>query len=784
MLSLAIRYLNGWAMAAADGAKKEQAEWPPHPDRVFMALAAAWFETGEDPAEGAALRWLEAQPAPAIVASDFSHRRVVTSYVPVNDAVTSRKPPAEHDLTTLKGAGLDVLPEFRSRQPRAFPVAIPHDPTVRLVWDEPIPDEHRTPFEHLLSKVTHVGHSASLVQAWIDDGEIEPTWVPTSGLAEHRLRVSHRGRLEMLKLQMNRDAWLRYHDLKAGIDYAKSELKEMVQPPRADWNGFPDVLILANETDVKQNPAYRAAKSGDAHAAAALIGDLVTNDSLESVRRLVAATCEAGMPTLVAAHAYEHQGVNAIPSALAEVLSEYLRCDYAEGVVQTNVVFHTGADGYGRLARQAVFDGKVEKGRDYLLVDDFVGQGGTLANLRGHIIKKGGRVAAAVVLSGKPYSAKLSLTTKQLDALRQRHGRSLEQWWKEHFGHSFNRLTQSEARYLTRSPDAEQIRDRIAAAKRPGDSGGHARSPKEQKSYLKQLEAQFAADFPHGIPASQRPGPGRWQGYGRPQLRNAVEPSGNLFDPRLVVLRLTGKRLSLPACLKLTAALRGALMKACPDQPPPEWFSGHTPDGKPSRAPHLALVPLPFVGAPHADGRIMGVALALPAGLDSQEAARCLAPFLVDRHGLPAAERLFDGQWFECGIELENRERPPESLRAARWTRASRTWASVTPVVLDRHHDGNDKWERAAEEVKGACERIGLPRPRKVMLHPVSLAEGAPHARDFPHLIRKSDGGRRHHSHAVLIFDEPVRGPVTIGAGRFRGYGLCLPVDDGSPEYD
>ena len=43
MFALGIQYLNGWSMAAADGARKVQPEWPPHPDRVFMALAAAWL---------------------------------------------------------------------------------------------------------------------------------------------------------------------------------------------------------------------------------------------------------------------------------------------------------------------------------------------------------------------------------------------------------------------------------------------------------------------------------------------------------------------------------------------------------------------------------------------------------------------------------------------------------------------------------------------------------------------------------------------------------------------
>jgi len=44
-----------------------------------------------------------------------------------------------------------------------------------------------------------------------------------------------------------------------------------VKPPRAAWNKFPDVLIHASESAVKQHPHYQAAKSGDAEAAEALV---------------------------------------------------------------------------------------------------------------------------------------------------------------------------------------------------------------------------------------------------------------------------------------------------------------------------------------------------------------------------------------------------------------------------------------------------------------------------------------------------------------------------------
>jgi hypothetical protein len=50
-------------------------------------------------------------------------------------------------------------------------------------------------------------------------------------------------------------------------------------------------------------------------------------------------------------------------------------------IVQLNSVGHTGADGFRRLANQALFSGTVAPGLCYFVVDDFVGQGGTLANL-------------------------------------------------------------------------------------------------------------------------------------------------------------------------------------------------------------------------------------------------------------------------------------------------------------------------------------------------------------------------------------------------------------------
>ena len=791
MFALNIRYLNGWSMATEDGARKERTEWPPHPDRVFMALAAAWFETGENSIEGEALHWLESLPPPAIAASDHTTRSAVLSYVPVNDL--KRKPkstpadelkslPTKKLIPKLKEGGLALLPKYRSRQARGFPVAIPHDPTVRLIWqdDKPGIHHHHDALEQLAAKVTHIGHSASFAQMWLDkDVDVAGSWIPTDGIAQRRLRIPFIGRLDGLRSNYNRDQWIAYHDLEHELEQAKADIESIKYPPRVPWGNFVNAVLLVNESALKQHPEYPDAKTGNSVAAANLVDSLVDEAEISSVGTLLSKVSENGNPILVSANAYERQGFNAIPSALAKLLSKRLGIPFDTTIVQTNIVSHTGADGYGRLARQAAFEGKIARAHEYVMVDDFIGQGGTLANLRGWIEMQGGKVIGAVALTGKPYSATLNPSQEQLHELRQKHGPDFEKWWKEHFGHSFDCLTQSEARYLTRSPDADTIRNRIAEAMRERSRPSHGRSPREQRKYINDLKTRLKDRFPKGPPVTLRPRQGQWHGYTRPEVVHSPEVPGSVFDLRFIVLSLKRNRVSLPATLKFTTALRGLLMGACPMQPPPEWFSGHRADGTVTTSSHLALTPLPFVGSEHADGRILGLGLVLPTNLDQHETKHCLEPFLYDSAtGLPREHRLFDGRWFECALELETRERSPTNLVPNTWIRPSRVWASVTPVVLNRHFNGKDMWKQAAESVKDACEHIALPRPREVFLHPVSLVEGVPPARNYPQLTRKKDGGKQSHTHALIVFNEPVSGPLLIGAGRFRGYGLCRPIDN------
>lgn len=161
MLAFGIRYLNGF-VAARTAPDDLEAEWPPHPGRVFMALVASHFETGAEPREREALLWLQSlekdgEPAaPCIVAPEAVQRAVVTHYVPVND----RPGPSK--------AMLQSVPLTRERRPRTFARAWLADDIVHMVWLDAEPTEMvRDALDALCAKVTRIGHSSSLVQMWI-----------------------------------------------------------------------------------------------------------------------------------------------------------------------------------------------------------------------------------------------------------------------------------------------------------------------------------------------------------------------------------------------------------------------------------------------------------------------------------------------------------------------------------------------------------------------------------------------------------------------------------------
>ena len=302
---------------------------------------------------------------------------------------------------------------------------------------------------------------------------------------------------------------------------------------------------------------------------------------------------------------------------------------------------------------------------------------------------------------------------------------------------------------------------------------------KTKASAKKQLRERFGKE----LPPQSRPRLAFYQGYARSEdAATTPRAATTIFSPHLLICRLEPaqapfRQLDLIATLNFSGRWREAILSHSNGLPAQVRgvLSGHNADGSPADEAHLAFLPLAFVGHEHADGHLLGMGLALPAQLareDRREALRVIA----------AVRELKLGPLGVWRIESVATLQPPHALRAEAWTAApggATDWSTVTPVALDRHPKTKDKaqyQQRVAASIAEACTRIGLPKPREVIVTQVSAHLGVPPSFAFPRLKRK-DGSERRHTHAIIVFNEPVYGPVLVGAGRFRGYGLCKPLD-------
>ena len=137
------------------------------------------------------------------------------------------------------------------------------------------------------------------------------------------------------------------------------------------------------------------------------------------------------------------------------------------------------------------------------------------------------------------------------------------------------------------------------------------------------------------------------------------------------------------------------------------------------------------------------------------------------------------------------------TLTRGYWCRPAYRWLTVTPIALDRfpgqlRTGGQHARERAEVEAEAsiarACDLAGFPADPRVTIRLDAPLTGpaAPRAagkagrvagqRQFPG-YRTGNGKPRVCVHAEIEFSERVSGPVLIGAGRYFGYGLCLPSD-------
>ena len=276
---------------------------------------------------------------------------------------------------------------------------------------------------------------------------------------------------------------------------------------------------------------------------------------------------------------------------------------------------------------------------------------------------------------------------------------------------------------------------------------------------------------------------------------SAEDPEGclkpNTLGEWLVFEFQHGSRM-IPAfrAVELASTMRAAIFHYAKD-PLPEGLSGHKPSGAPASEPHLSFLPLPYVGFPHADGRLLGIAVSVPDTLDEhsrQELYRAIGTW--EELAEPENLKLNLGAKGEIHMSRVRGTSVTVSLRQWVWCRPSRRWTTATPIALPRHPGSlrrgtqsarSRAWREADKAVVSACVHTGLPEPLNVTTKLNSFIIGGRSAAQYPAYRQNGPGGtqiRRQLVHASITFDQPVLGPLVLGAGRFFGLGLMRPCDE------
>ena len=219
---------------------------------------------------------------------------------------------------------------------------------------------------------------------------------------------------------------------------------------------------------------------------------------------------------------------------------------------------------------------------------------------------------------------------------------------------------------------------------------------------------------------------------------------------------VSGRRLS-----SLTALFKAAVLDHHQRMhgDPPAILHGH---GFKKKGYDLArYLALPDAGYPRSQGRIHGLALWLPPGSDrDQQRKACDAANAIDT---------LVGQGVETSVEPHGDEERPWAANPRRWWGPSSIWITAFPVIHER------RGVPVLSEAARWCRHAGLPDPVAFRSSRAPLLPGAVDL--APAEVNRPERPALPYSHAEFRFAEPVTGPVVVGAGRQRGFGLCVPVD-------
>ncbi len=268
---------------------------------------------------------------------------------------------------------------------------------------------------------------------------------------------------------------------------------------RESWGNFPPAI--ANDVmgtlrfDAKdvEAPEYNGGKrAGNMEDAVALIQRKLFKNTIKKLKQfLQRENIDLDSLVIVPVDAVEGAGKNKIPLAIAKVISEELGGVVIDNEIkQSNKVSRTGQGINHRLAFMPTFQGGVAP-KKYLIVDDTLRVGGTIANLRGHINKHGGKTIGVFVMQSDEQSLTLQPSQKTYNKLYNKHQKEkVDEFCIKEFGFDSTCLTRGEAGNIAASTSLDEMGRRISDAREHGRRNGFeiTRTREEAGQYSTKIE--------------------------------------------------------------------------------------------------------------------------------------------------------------------------------------------------------------------------------------------------------------------------------------------------------
>ena len=242
---------------------------------------------------------------------------------------------------------------------------------------------------------------------------------------------------------------------------------------RTAWPAdFPEAIVHAKwrtegrGVSLAGHPRYEQAKRfGDARAANEIVEFLLDEESIYGLGDLVNPRKRTQTYVIAPARTFENPS-NLIPHVFAKIIANELELRVCQSIYQYDGIKRDRRGFWQRFANPVSFRGNIPRDGDYILVDDVITTGGTLASLRGFIENHGCRVICMSGLSA-PGGANLKVALDPLTivGLKSLHGGRMAPLIVSETGYAIEHLTEPEATKLLGARSLNEVRQKIFRAR-------------------------------------------------------------------------------------------------------------------------------------------------------------------------------------------------------------------------------------------------------------------------------------------------------------------------------